>query len=438
MVFIYHRLRKPSIFDFESIPWLIRKILFFVKHKIFPNINLKAMKEPDRPILYTSIPGPKTIGSLNDLALFSYDYNHVNVFVNQDKSYLNFIVDSDGNSILNLNSVGLPLGYNNPVLIKNSYSPKNELLSINRNSDNFKLMSEETVEDLKSLISYIKRGNLNRFIPVSEVESTLALLLSNNPNYSSNNRDFILKFSNVIDNYSRNDSENEKDYLERITKEFLGAKEFSTLLGVIIEPISLTKKYGHVYLTPSIVQSLQDFCIKNNIAFILDETNSALNTGSLFGLDNLSLKREPDYLILKHKSSINQGILTNEKNATFINSINGVNLDTFKLNSSVVSLKYINEEKLLDKSKKNGEYIRKRLDESLKFNHNKIQNIRGVGSYTSFDVKSGSNVDFFNKTLNSGVLVCKAGKKSITLRSSLVINSNHFEPVFDSLNNYQI
>ena len=439
MVFIYHRLRKPSIFDFESIPWIVRRALFYVKHKMFPNINVN-ITEPERPILYTNIPGPKTIGSLNDLALFSYDYNHISVFANEEKSYLNFIVDSDGNSILNLNNVGLPLGYNNPLLIKNSYSHQNELLTINRNSDSFKTMSNESISDLKSYLNYLKRGNLNRFIPVSDTESTLASLLSLNSRFNSNNRDFVLNLSNLIDSHVRNSSELEFDFLNRISKDIITYlnENSSNLLGLIVEPISLTKNNGHIYLNESIVNSIQEFCNSKNIAFIIDETNSALNSGSLFGIDNYKLKREPDYVILKNKSSISQGILTNEKNASFINDCERVNLDTYRINSSVVTLKYIQEEKLLEKSKRNGEYVRKRLNESLKFNGDKIENIRGIGSYTSFDIRKGSNSDFFKQALNTGILVNKAGKNSITLRSSLVIKSNHFEPVFDVLNNYKI
>ena len=101
MVFIFHRLKKPSVFDFEIIHKIVRKLLYRAKHNYFPTIDIKNLKESDRPLVRTSsIPGSKGVGALNDIALFSKDYINYSVFADPYKSFGNYLVDVDGNTIL--------------------------------------------------------------------------------------------------------------------------------------------------------------------------------------------------------------------------------------------------------------------------------------------------------------------------------------------------
>ncbi|RSL92515.1 4-aminobutyrate aminotransferase [Fusarium oligoseptatum] len=89
--------------------------------------------EPQEPTVVTAIPGPKSKEAVRRLdklfdasaAVFSVDYH---------KSYGNYIVDVDGNVLLDVYAqiASIPVGYNNPTLLKAATSPAMASSLINR------------------------------------------------------------------------------------------------------------------------------------------------------------------------------------------------------------------------------------------------------------------------------------------------------------------
>lgn len=89
--------------------------------------------EADEPRVVTSIPGPeakKEIARLTKL----FDTSSLNMMVNYDKSYGNYIADSDGNLLLDVYAqiASIPLGYNNSSLRSAASSPEMISTMINR------------------------------------------------------------------------------------------------------------------------------------------------------------------------------------------------------------------------------------------------------------------------------------------------------------------
>lgn len=426
MVFIYHRLKKPSIFDFEGIPHYLRRLIFYIKQRIFPNINLKTIKEAEEPIKVTStIPGPKGKGALNNLALFSLDYKNRLLFAHPEKSFLNYFVDADGNTILDLNAVGIPLGYNHPNLIKYSQSDISVLFTSNNYSSSPSKISEEIINLIADVKHEIKTGDLLNYLPCRNIDSNLYSLISINPIYNTRReKNIILRLSDL--------SSYETDKI----LEFLD-KNKDSILGFIVEPFLNSKMQGHLYLDSNFGQLVQTFCNKNSIAFIVDETSSHLNSGKIFGFEHWNLSREPDFVILRSDSNINSGILTNKNNSVYVNSNEDFKLHTDQLDFSLEVLKYVKQERLLSKQLETGGYVLSKLNEVKDLKKNKIKNIRGLGNYQTFDFGTTEDRNnLVNHFINSGVNIQGSGERSITLRSTLLIESKQYNSFFHALNNY--
>ena len=88
--------------------------------------------EPIKPILKSSVPGPKSVQLLNQYQGMSQDFKSVRFFVDYGNSIGNYICDADGNFILDLSgqNSSLPLGYNNENLRQyiNSFDIKYNLM----------------------------------------------------------------------------------------------------------------------------------------------------------------------------------------------------------------------------------------------------------------------------------------------------------------------
>lgn len=91
--------------------------------------------EPSGPSVKTPIPGPKSkemIAELNNIQFA----NTVIYFTDYNKSIGNYIVDVDGNVLLDVYTQisSLPLGYNHPDMLKVLQDPDNQRTFINRPS----------------------------------------------------------------------------------------------------------------------------------------------------------------------------------------------------------------------------------------------------------------------------------------------------------------
>ncbi|KAI0017319.1 4-aminobutyrate aminotransferase [Xylariomycetidae sp. FL0641] len=89
--------------------------------------------EPDRPTIKTEIPGPKAkeyLAKLNQV----FDTRSTNMLADYTKSSGNYIVDPDGNSLLDVYAqiASIPIGYNNPALMKAAQSEEMATAIINR------------------------------------------------------------------------------------------------------------------------------------------------------------------------------------------------------------------------------------------------------------------------------------------------------------------
>lgn len=99
-----------------------------LRHKMFGNTFVRYIKqvrlfsqavpgEPSAPYLQTSVPGPKSKQLINEMEKIQ-QAGTVQMFVDYEKSLGNYIVDCDGNVLLDVYGqiASMPLGYNHPHL----------------------------------------------------------------------------------------------------------------------------------------------------------------------------------------------------------------------------------------------------------------------------------------------------------------------------------
>src|SRR5579871_4485877 len=89
--------------------------------------------EPQGPTIKSAIPGPqsvKEIGRLNKV----FDTQNVNMMADYQRSLGNYLADPDGNVLLDVYAqiASIPVGYNNPTLLRAATSPEMANSLINR------------------------------------------------------------------------------------------------------------------------------------------------------------------------------------------------------------------------------------------------------------------------------------------------------------------
>ncbi|EYB88186.1 hypothetical protein Y032_0251g182 [Ancylostoma ceylanicum] len=88
------------------------------------NVASIASQEPAGPSMKTSVPGPASMAIKQKMDPV-HQTTSVRMFVDFEKSFGNYIVDADGNTLLDVYTQisSLPLGYNHPDLVKAAANP---------------------------------------------------------------------------------------------------------------------------------------------------------------------------------------------------------------------------------------------------------------------------------------------------------------------------
>ncbi|EFN68248.1 4-aminobutyrate aminotransferase, mitochondrial [Camponotus floridanus] len=92
-----------------------------------------SVKEPEGPVILTKIPGPRSQSLLQELNAIQ-QATSVQFFADYEKSFGNYIIDVDGNAMLDvyMQISTMPLGYNHPAMLEALADPVNQKIIANR------------------------------------------------------------------------------------------------------------------------------------------------------------------------------------------------------------------------------------------------------------------------------------------------------------------
>lgn len=177
------------------------------------------------------------------------------------------------------------------------------------------------------------------------------------------------------------------DYLKTVLDTLTPAEEIA---AVIIEPIQ--GDAGIIIPPDKYLPALKKICEDNNILFIADEVQTGFGrTGKWFAIEHWGI--EPDVILLGKAiasgmplSAIvaKKEIMDSWKAPAHLFTMGG---NAVSCAAALATISVIKEEKLIEKSKKMGNYIKARFNE-LKKEHELIGDVRGKGLLIGVDLVS--------------------------------------------------
>ncbi len=483
MVFIYHRLFRPRIYDYEMIPRFVRNLIYKAKNRFIPAIPVN--KEPSAPHMQTAYPGPKMNNLLNDLEMSSQDYLNTQAFVQHEKSFGNFFVDCDENTYVDFytNIGSLPLGYNHPKLKELAASDEYCMSFINRLDVNhyytpqMKELIEKTIKqmtpkklsqviftcgcgssanELAVKIAMLRRGNSegrNNMQNIRTVDLTglsegsgLSVLSFRNGFHGRIGGSLTLTRSKPIqkigvphfdwpmapfpvlkhplkDNLAYNNAE-EARCLEEIEAVM---KKNPNICALIVEPVQA--EGGDYWGTPAFFRKLRNLAKENNVTFIVDEVQTGMSTGRMWAHELWDLETPPDVVTFAKKFQvsglfIHKDLITKNLSTEFC----GDNcFDLFRLNNLSKILNVVEKENLFQKSEKATENFKKAFKEEFA-RFPIYSNIRGRGNFVAFDMQNSRERDAFVRfSRKNGVFITGCGESAVRLRPTLIVENKHYQ-----------
>lgn len=200
------------------------------------------------------------------------------------------------------------------------------------------------------------------------------------------------------------------------------------IAALIIEPIQ--GEGGDNHFRGEFLRELRKICDENDIMYILDEVQTGVGlTGKMWAYQHFDF--DPDIVCFGKKTQV-CGIMVSSrvdevKDNVFtvssrINSTFGGNLTDMVRCQKY--LEVIEEEKLVDNARKQGEILLKGLREIEEKYPDKVSNSRGRGLMCAFDLPSPEIRDRVKKMLyDNGLLILPCGPKGIRFRPPLTISS---------------
>lgn len=399
------------------------------------------------------------------------DAASVRFFVDYYKSKGNYLVDAEGNAILDMMSGGghLPLGYNHDSLLKLAdrksydkylhnnisftFAPSEEVIDFHE--DIFRPMAPHESLDRVHLSTDISGELANESaIRASMVRMHLSKGDSHyTPSYQNPNNDYTVisfKGSNhgstlamlSLSNHPQKTNLPMKNWVVldfpetqseegRVLESFENAlkKNSGKVAAVIIEPLqSLT--YAHA--SPSFYNHLRNLSSKQGVTFIVDETYSGWGgTGTFWGHEQWKLDQAPDLVTFGRRTQASgffarSDFLPAGSAWHFFNNKCGDGLRILQLKTILDVVKKGN---LIDKAKATGDKLKKDLQSV-----SQIKNVRGLGNMIAFDTKDlKANQSLLQNLKQAGVNISSSGPNTIAARPALIFSDKHATEFYETL-----
>jgi 4-aminobutyrate aminotransferase / (S)-3-amino-2-methylpropionate transaminase len=452
--------------------------------------------EPAGPQVRTAIPGPeskKAIAHLNRI----FDMQSLNMMVNYQQSYGNYIADADGNVLLDVYAqiASIPVGYNNPSLLLAATSPEMTSALINRPAlgnfpphdwasiletgilrvapkgldQVFTALAGSDANETAYKAAFIwkrqqERGGADVDFSPEEMSSAMLNHAPGSPRLS------ILSFTSAFHGrlfgslsttrskpvhkldipafdwpqapfpalkypLEQHAEENAAEEQRCLVEVERIIKEFhNPVAAVIIEPIQ--SEGGDNHASPAFFAGLREITKRNNILFIVDEVQTGVGaTGKFWAHEHWNLSEPPDMVTFSKKAQTAGYYYANPA----LRPNKPYRLFNTWLGDPARAILFraiINEIErlnLVSNTAMVGDYLYSSLEQLAKQYPDQIQNLRGKGNGTFIAFDNPKRDEFLVKAKKHGINIGVSGASAVRLRPMLIFQKHHADILLDTI-----
>lgn len=451
--------------------------------------------EPQEPEMLTCVPGPKS-QSLRQELLAVQNVASVQFFCDYDRSKGNYIVDVDGNTMLDLYTQisSIPIGYNHPEMLGAMSKPENLTSFVNRPALGVYPPADWMSRLQRTLMSVMPPGMRNLqtmacgtcsvenafkavFIkymreqrggnsPSQEaIDSCMMNMEPGSPKLS------ILSFKNAfhgrtfgslactrskwlhkldipapdwpaadfpdlrypLENFEAENQAEVKRCLATVEEKIEEYSNKSPVAGIIVEPIQA--EGGDNFAPPEFFHGLRDIANRNNIGFIVDEVQTGCAaTGKFWAHEHFDIPGGPDIVTFSKKMLTGGYFMKDSYRVEEPYRIFNTWVgDPSKVVLLEEVLKVIRTNNLVENARVSGEYLLDGLKEMQARFPGLINKARGLGTFCAIDFRDEALRDkIIYEMRQRGVHTGGCGVKSLRFRPSLICQRHHFDIFFDN------
>ncbi|MFT7812130.1 4-aminobutyrate aminotransferase, mitochondrial-like [Arapaima gigas] len=474
LTLVRQRKMTSSIFRVQLAKYL-QQYLHFPGHRCFSKTATKTSVEFDfdGPSMKTEVPGPK---SRNVMA--------VNFFCDYEESKGNYLVDVDGNRLLDVYTqiASIPLGYNHPALLSVLQNPHNLSAFVNRpalgvlppgnlpeklmegllyvaprgmsrlqtmacgscsNENAYKAMFmwyKVSIHHFYFFLSYFFQvpgcpdlsilsfmgGFHGRTLGCLATTHTKAIQKLDVPSFDWPIAPFP-KLRYPLEAFVRENAQEEARCLEE-TEDLIAkwAQKGKPVAGIVIEPIQA--EGGDNHASPDFFRKLRGIAWKHGCAFHVDEVQTGGGaTGKFWAHEHWGLD-DPGEIVSFSKKMLTGGYyhkdeLTPDKPFRIFNTWMG---DPTKHLFLTQVLNVIKTENLLEQVRRSGQIMLQGLYELQACYPHLLSAARGQGTFCAIDVKDeDTRNSLILKARNKGLVLGGCGSHSIRFRPALIFKEHH-------------
>ncbi|CEI68460.1 4-aminobutyrate aminotransferase [Fusarium venenatum] len=452
--------------------------------------------EPEAPSVKTAIPGPKTKSHMDELTKV-FDTRSANMMADYTKSQGNYIVDPDGNVLLDVFAqiASIAVGYNNPALIKAASSPeminsivnrpalgafpshdwadllKSSLLSVApKGLDNvFTAMAGSDANETAYKAAFMWRRQQERGGP--DVDFSPKELDSAMNNQSPGSPDLsILSFKtgfhgrlfgslsttrskaiHKIDipafdwpqatfpklKYPLEENVEENKKIEQASLdevEHLIKSWHHPPCAVVVEPVQ--SEGGDNHASPDFFRKLRNLTKKHNILLIVDEVQTGIGaTGKFWAHEHWNLETPPDIVTFSKKAQA-AGFYYADPAIRPNKPYRQFNTWMGDPARAILFKAIVDEIKkndLVNHTAKVGDQLFKDLESLSKKYPGQIENLRGKGQGTFIAFDSPKRDKFLTEAKTLGVNIGGSGADAVRLRPMLIFQQKHADILLDAV-----
>jgi len=452
--------------------------------------------EPEGPNVHTKIPGPKSRAATEKLNEV-FDTRSLNMITDYEKSAGNYIVDPDGNVLLDVYAqiASIPIGYNNPALLKAARSDAMINGLINRPAlGNFP--PEDWAEVLKSGILKVAPKGLNQVFTAmagsdanetaykaafmwrrqherggAHVEFTEEEMESAMHNKAPGASQLsILSFKTgfhgrlfgslsttrskpihkldipafdwpqatfpqlkyPLDQYAEENRAIEKAALDEV--EYLIANYHVPPCAVIVEPIQ--SEGGDNHASPGFFRGLRAITRKHNVLMIVDEVQTGVGaTGRFWAHEHWNLQDPPDMVTFSKKAQTAGYYFGNPElrpNKPY-RQFNTWMGDPARALLFGAIIGEIERLGLVENTARVGDYLFGKLEGLAKKYPGQLENLRGKGMGTFIAFDNPKRDELIRQAKEFGINIGGSGQSAVRLRPMLIFQEKHADILIERL-----